>query len=406
MAAFNYIALNKTGVEQKGVLEGDSMRQVRQKLRDQGLTPIEVTPVTEKETRRTKFQAPTKRTRMTVAELALITRQIATLLNAGLPLEEVLGGVAEQADKPYIKSILIGVRAKVMEGHTLATGMSDFPRAFPHIYRATVASGEQSGRLDSVLMRLADYTEKQHYMRQKIRQALIYPTVMTFVSITIVIFLLIFVVPRMINIFEETGQALPFLTQVLVSITHFMQSYGLYLLIAIILGIIGFRMALRQESFRYKFHHFILRLPFIGNTVKVINTARFARTFGILSASSVPVLEAMHVAGELVGMLPIRESINHAIHSVREGGGISIALKRTGYFPPMSIHLIASGESSGQLEAMLERAANNQERDVEALIQSILTLFEPMLILVMGAIVLFIVLATLLPIFQLDQFTG
>lgn len=402
MGAFNYEALSDDGKHQKGVLIADTERQVRQKLRDQGLTPLEVTTVSKRATR--KFRSFTLTTkRVSHADLALITRQMATLLSAGIPLDEVLTGVANQTDKSHIKSILLGVRSKVMEGHPLATGMNDFPGVFPRLYRATVASGEKSGKLDQVLLKLAEYIEKQHYIYRKIRQALIYPSMMTMVSISIVIFLLIYVVPKIINVFSQTNQTLPTATIILITISHFIKKCGLYLLGLMVVGGYAFKRCLKKTNFREKYDRFLLKLPILGKNIRTINSARFARTFGILNAASVPVLEAMKTASQLITPLPMRNAVEAAIEQVREGTSIHLALQKTNYFSPMFVHLVASGETSGQLETMLQKAAINQESDVEALIEGSLTLFEPIMILVMGGVVLFIVLAIMLPIFALDQ---
>ncbi|MGB6976253.1 MAG: type II secretion system inner membrane protein GspF [Gammaproteobacteria bacterium] len=407
MPAFNYIALDAEGHQKKGVLEGDNARQVRQQLREQGLTPLEVKEVRESGTKSTRSRTTIRFGKsVKVADLSLITRQLSTLLGAGLPLEEALKGVAEQTEKSHVKSILLGVRSRVLEGHTLANGMNQFPRAFPELYRATVAAGEHSGKLDLVLNRLAEYTEKQYQMRQKIRQALVYPSMMIVVSICIVTFLLIYVVPKMIGVFSQTGQQLPLSTVILVGISNSIKSYGWYFLAALVLLIIGLQRGLKQRAFRARWQLLWLRLPVLGRTTRVINSARFARTFGILFASGVPVLEAMTTAAYLITILPMRDAVEQAIARVREGTSISRALQQTGYFPPMAIHLIASGEASGQLEFMLEKASDQLESDVSGLIDNLLTLFEPIMILIMGGVVLFIVIAILLPIFNLDQFTG
>jgi len=402
MAAFNYTALDKQGSETKGVIEADSVRLARQSLRGQGLTPLTLESVKAGKVTGRLFAKKT----MSTADLSLFTRQLATLLNAGLPLEECLTAVAEQTEKDQVKSIILGVRSKVLEGYSLATGLAEFPKAFAKFYRATIAAGEESGHLDVVLERLADYTEKQFYTKQKIQHAMIYPAIMTIVSIGIVSFLMVYVVPKMINVFATSKQALPVATQALLSISNWLQAYGIYALIILIVGFIIFRFSLRNTQFRFAVHQFILKMPFLASTSKTINTARFARTFGILSSAGVPVVEAMSVSAELIQNMPMKESVLSASMKVREGANISLSLKQTGFFPAMSIHLIASGENSGKLEEMLERAADNQERDVSNMIDTIMALFEPMLILVMGAIVLFIVLAILLPIFSLDQFAG
>ena len=310
MSAYTYIALTSTGKTKKGVMEGDSPRQVGEALRQQQLTPLEINLVKSKKSEK-KFSI-SFRQRIAITDLALMTRQIATLLAAGLPVEETLLGVSEQVDKPNLKQILLGVRSKVLEGHTLAHGLSQFPQAFPELYCATVGSGEQTGRLDVILNRLADYTEQQQRMTQKIKQALIYPSLMAIVAIAIVAFLLVFVVPKIVGVFKTTGQTLPGITVFLISLSNYATHYGLYVLGAIILGIIIFRYFLRRENFRTAWHRFLLKIPLIGYTIKTINTARYARTFGILSAAGVPVLDAMHVSSTLITNLPMRNSVASA----------------------------------------------------------------------------------------------
>lgn len=403
MAAFHYVAMDAKGTKQKGIIEAESAKHARQLLRDRQLTPLDIYPAQQKlTTRLSAFQKP----RMTNKDLALMTRQLATLIAAGLPIEEVLTAVGEQTEKPGTKALILSVRSKVIEGHSLASAFRDFPDAFSSLYCSTVAAGEKSGHLDVVLQRLADYTEQQYHMRRKIQHALIYPAIMVLVSISIVGFLLEYVVPRMVSVYSNIGQTLPFMTQILIGFSHAITSYGLYFLIIFAGLFFLFKRTLKtNESFKEKVHRYYLRLPIIGNAIKVANTARFSRTFAILSSAGVPVLEAMSISSQLITNIPIKKSVEEAAKRVREGANINLALKQTGYFPPMSIHLIASGEASGQLENMLERAANNQDMEISNLIETSLTLFEPLIILVMGAVVLFIVLAVLLPIFNLDQFT-
>jgi len=405
MAAFQYVAINPKGITQKGIIEADSPKEARRMLRDQGLTPLEMTFAQQKITnfKIRAFGKPSVSTK----ELALMTRQLATLLTAGLPLEEVLAAVAEQTEKSRTKGLILSVRSKVLEGHALASALRDYPEAFSALYCSTVAAGEKSGHLDIVLQRLADYTEQQFHMRQKIQQALIYPSVMIFVALGILGFLLEYVVPKMISVYSNIGQALPAMTSVLIAISTNLKSLGIYILIVIAISVFFFRRSMKNNlKFRTRVHQLFLQIPIIGNAIKVVNTARFSRTFAILSSAGVPVLEAMSISSKLITNLPIRATVEEAANRVREGANISLALKQTRYFPPMSIHLIASGEASGQLENMLERAANNQDGEISRLIETTLALFEPAIILVMGAMVLFIVLAILLPIFQLDQFTG
>lgn len=409
MAAFNYIAIDAKGEKIKGVIEAENLKQSRQFLRERGLTPLDVQAVSTKMRTQSKRGSKKSLFKQSISskELALMTRQFATLLAAGMPAEEVLAAVGEQTEKPKTKALILSVRGKVLEGHSLAHAMRDFPRAFSPLYCSTVAAGERSGHLDKVLERLADYTEQQANMRQKIQNALIYPSIMILVAFGIVGFLLEYVVPKMIAVYSNINQTLPILTQILIAISNGMQTFGLYLLLAlVVVGFLFFRSLKSSKTFREKFHLFLLRTPVIGNAIKVANTARFSRTFAILSSAGVPVLEAMTISSQLITNIPIHDAVTSAISRIREGANINLALKQTQYFPPMSVHLIASGEASGQLEAMLERAATNQENDISQLIETTLTLLEPVIILLMGAIVLFIVLAVLLPIFQLDQFTG
>lgn len=406
MTAFQYTALDPSGKRIKGVAEGDSARGVRQQLRDKQLTPLSVDIVSgsiksPEKTVKSFFQLGARK--ISAADLSLITRQMATLLQAGLPIDEVLTAVSEQTEKQSIKEILLGVRAKVLEGYAFADGMNDFPAAFPALYRTTVAAGERTGKLGQVLDQLAEYTEKQHYIRQKVKQALIYPIMMTSVSLSIVVFLLIYVVPKIISVFSQTDQVLPLATQILIGVSSFIQHYGIYLIILLLIFLYGWKRALKRKSFQRKVHVVLLKLPVIGRAIRTINDARFGRTFGILNAAAVPVLEAMHAALELVKPIPMHEKIEQAISQVREGSSISVALQKTGYFAPMFIHLVASGETSGQLDAMLEKAATYLEKDVEGLLQTAMTLFEPLMIIVMGGIVLYIVLAIMLPIFALDN---
>lgn len=405
MGAFQYQAINLKGTKQKGLIEAESFKHARQLLREQGLTPLTVESAQKKlnNIRRQAFGKP----QVSYKELALMTRQLATLLSAGLPIEEVLAAVAEQTEKTRTKGLILAVRSKVLEGHALASALRDYPEAFSELYCRTVAAGEKSGHLDIVLQRLADYTEQQFHMRQKIQQALIYPSVMVLVAIGIVGFLLEYVVPKMVAVYSNIGQELPGMTQFLINLSANLKNYGFYCLIIIIGFIFIFKKTMKKNlTFRKKVHQLMLRMPIIGNAIKVANTARFSRTFAILSSAGVPVLDAMSISAKLITNLPIRDAVDEAANRVREGANISLALKQTTYFPPMSIHLIASGEASGQLENMLERASNNQEGDISRLIETSLALFEPAIILIMGALVLFIVLAILLPIFQLDQFTG
>lgn len=402
MGAFEYTALDSVGKEKKGVLEGDTPRQVRQQLRDKGWMPLDVQQASQRESRAQERRVSLRRG-VSATDLALITRQLATLVRSGMPLEECLQAAAQQNEKARLKSMLLSVRSRVMEGHSLAAGLGDYPHVFPELYRTTVAAGEQSGHLEVVLERLADYSESRQQMQQKIQLALFYPALLTLVAIAVVIGLMTYVVPQVVQVFDNIGQELPWLTRTLISISDFLRAYGLWMLGLLVLTGFAFSWLLRNEGPKRRFHQLLLTLPLIGRLTRGINAARFARTFSIVTASGVPVLEGLRIAAQVMSNLPMKESVQDATRKVREGASIYGALEQGGYFPPMMVHLIASGESSGKLEEMLERAAINQEREIETLISAIMGLFEPMLILVMGAVVLIIVLAILLPIFNLNQ---
>jgi len=401
VSAFEYTALDVTGKERKGILEGDTPRHIRQLLREQQLLPVAVAEVAQKEARRQRSFSLSRR--VSSADLALFTRQLATLVRAGLPLEESLLAVSQQTEKPRVQSIILGVRSRVMEGHTLANGFAEFPRIFPEIYRSTVSAGEQAGHLDNVLERLADYTEGRDQLRQKVLGAMLYPIVLSVICFGIVSALLVYVVPQVVSVFQASKAKLPLITQLLILISGFLRSWGIYLLIGGIVAVVGFQRWLRNPAARRQFDRLLLRLPMVGRLARGFNTARFTRTFSILSASSVPVLEALRISGEVVTNLPMRDAVADAAARVREGAPIGRSLAASRLFPPMTIHLISSGESSGQLEAMLERAAISQERELDGLIAAMVGLLGPILIVVMGLFVMGIVFAMLLPIFEINQ---
>ncbi|MCL4111469.1 UNVERIFIED_CONTAM: hypothetical protein GTU68_002253 [Idotea baltica] len=384
MPAFEYIALDAKGKEEKGILESDNVRQVRQLLRDSNLTPLEVNQVEKSEnSNNVKKQ---RAGRVKAGDLALLTRQLATLVQSGSPLEEALSTTAKQTEKRNVKHILSAVRSRVVEGHSLADGFKIFPSVFPDMYRATVAAGEQSGH--------------------RISNAMFYPVILTVLSIGIVIGLLVFIVPKIIDVFDNVGQELPRMTQVLISISDFFRAYGVYIGIALVLSIIIFKQMVKIPKWRHKYHNLLLRLPLVGRMVRGLNTARFARTLSILASSGVPILDAMSISAQVVQNMPMRKAIDDAALKVREGMAINRAMEQSGYFPPMTVHLIASGESSGRLDEMLERAAIQQERETDGMMTKMLGLFEPILILVMGSVVLLIVLSILLPILNLNQLVG
>ncbi|WP_394243621.1 type II secretion system inner membrane protein GspF [Halopseudomonas laoshanensis] len=400
MPAYEYVALDNSGRTRKGVEEGDSSRQVRSRLRDKGLMPMSVNQVAE---RKSVMRMPVLQQRIKPLELALATRQMATLARAGMPIEEVLGTVARQSETQKVKSTLSAVRTRVMEGLPLAHALGEFPSVFPAIYRTTLAAGEQAGRLDLVLERLADNVEAQNAMRQKIQLAMFYPAILTVIALLVTVALLTYVVPEVVQVFAGMNQQLPWLTRALIATSDALRSWGFLMLAALIGGIFAFKQMLKKPSFRYKWDAWLLRVPLLGRLIRGLNTARFARTLNILAGSGVPLLDALNMSASVMTNVPMRDAVTDAAKRVREGSGVGHALERSGYFPPMTLSLIKSGESSGTLDHMLERAAETQERELEARIAIVMGVFEPLLILAMGGVVLIIVLAILLPIFELNQ---
>ena len=404
MAAFEYHALNRRGGEEKGVLEADSVRQVRQLLRDQGLTPLKVNP-----TRRVERNVDSTliqnlfRPSLSTNERAMVTRQLATLIGAALPVEEALMAVSRQSEKATIQSMMLTVRAKVMEGFSLANSLAEYPKAFPSLHRATVAAGESAGHLDLVLNRLADFTEAQQESAARIKQALIYPVILFVLTIAILAGLLGYVVPDIVKVFADSEQELPWLTTAVISASEFIVDYGLVLLIAIVLMGLGIRQLLTLPALRLNWHRQLLGLPIIGKLSRGTNTAQFASTLSILSSSGVPLVEAMRIAGEVLSNIWLRNLVSDATVKVSEGSSLSSALERSGHFPPMMLHMIASGESSGELDEMLSRVARHQQQDADLLMSVLLSLFGPMMLIIMGGAVFTIVMAILLPIISLNQ---
>lgn len=401
MGAYEYTALDARGREKKGILEGDAARAIRAQLREQGLTPLEVSEVSDRKgggSRNISF-----RRGISVTELSLFTRQLATLTHAGLPMEEALKAVAEQTDSDKVRKIIVGVRSQVVEGHTLADALGEFPNSFDELYRATTAAGEQSGRIDEVLNGLADYVEDQQSMRQKVMAALIYPAFLSIVAIAIVIALLTTVVPDLVQVFDSVGADLPALTTGLISVSDFLRVWGWLLALLIAAAVTAFVYGMRRPAFKRAVQARILKLPLIGRFVRGVNTARFTRTLSILTRSGVPALDAMTIGADVVTNLPMRDAIKRASTRVREGDAIHRALGRERLFPPITLHMIANGEISGELDMMLGRAAEHQEREVETLRQGVMGILGPAVILLMGGLVLIIVLAILQPVFNLNQ---
>jgi len=400
MPAFAYQALDQAGKTQRGVLQGDTARAVRGSLRERGLNPLSVEEVREGAA---QSKSVFGRRGISSAQLALLTRQLATLVGAGLPIDEALGALSEQAENERQRGMTAALRARVMEGASLAQAMAEFPESFPEIFRATVGAGEQSGRLETVLEKLADYAEARDVLKQKILAALAYPLLLTLVATAVVAGLLTWVVPQIVGVFQNLHQTLPLATRALMALSAFLRAWGWLLLLVLIIAIVGARIALRTESFRYRWHAFVLRLPLIGRLTRAANTARATRTLALLSESAVPLLDALGIAAQVVPNLPMREAMRRAAFKVREGSAFSRALGESGQFPPVALRLIASGERSGELARMLGEAAAQQQRELDRWLSALTAVLGPAVILLVGAMVLFIVLAILLPIFNLNQ---
>jgi general secretion pathway protein F len=404
MAAFEYTALDLSGKQKKGILEGDTPRQIRQILREKQLIPVEVEGVN-RSTKQKKGEKKNKQSssKMSAADLALITRQTATLVRAAIPVEESIKAVAEQSEKPKQQTMLLGIRARVVEGHSLADALSEYPKVFSNLYVSMVAAGEKSGHLDLVLERLADYTEARQAISQKISGALVYPVILSVVSIAIVSFLLGYVVPQITESFVQSGQELPWLTQALLSMSEYIQSWGILTAIIIVLIIAGFKFLLTKPALRLAWDKWKINAWIIGKVIRGLNAARFARTLAILNASSVPLLEGLKIAGDVMTNVELKNAVREAAIRVSEGAGLKVSLQQCGYFPPMMLHMIASGENSGELEQMLDRAADNQETQFDNLVSIMMDMIGPIMILIMGAFVFMIVLAIMLPVFELSN---
>ena len=400
MAAFEYQAVDSLGKKKNGILEADSARQVRQRLREQGYFPLEVQIAQERKLPLSLGPS------ISIAALSLLTRQLATLVASKLPLEECLQAVAQQSEASKVRSMLLAIRAKVLEGYSLAEGLQTYPRVFSQLYHATVAAGEQSGQLAQVLTKLADFIENQHGTRRKIAMAAVYPAILTLLSIVIVIFLLNRVIPNILDVFVHSGQTLPTATQILLQVSQFVQQYGLAMIGLFIALAVGFWLWNQQPSRRRLTHQLWLRLPFIRRALLGFGTARFAGTLAMLCSSGVPMVEGMRTSSQVITHLIIRERLIKATTCVSEGSSLAAALKDTQLFSPMLLHMVANGETSGELEAMLTRAAQMQEQQLHSLIDTLLSLFEPLLLIIMGAVVLMIVMAVILPIVELNAGIG
>ncbi|RBJ82443.1 type II secretion system protein GspF [Pseudomonas sp. MWU12-2534b] len=402
MAAYEYLAMCAAGKKSTGVVEADSPRHARQLLRERHLVVLKLSAAQNKRVRG-KGLLQVSGGGLSSAELALLTRQLSTLVQAALPLEEVLAAVAAQCEKQRIKSMLLAIRSRVLEGYSLAVALAAYPKAFPDLYRATVAAGERSGHLGQVLLNLADYTEARQAARQQIQLAMLYPSILMLAAVSIVGFLLGFVVPDVVKVFIDSGQELPLLTRGLIASSAFLQSYGLLLLLLVAALVLAARAAVRNPATRERWHALVLQLPLLGRLIRASNCTRFVSTLAILGRSGVPLLDALSIASEVVANQKIRTGLKDIVRGVREGISLTRALELNGSFPPMMLYMIASGERSGELDSMLERAAKQQEEQLANRIALLVGLFEPAMLVFMGASVLIIVLAILMPILSLNQ---
>lgn len=402
MGAYSYKALDEKGKLVKGILEGDSERHVRSQLRQKHLKPVEVGSSTDNKQESSGSRNLFK-TRIKQSDLALLTRQLATLINSNMPLDEVLTAAAQQSRKSRIKSLVLQVRSRVVEGHSLAYALGDFPHVFNEMYRSMVKAGEHAGFLGRVMESLAEYTEERQHTQQDLSGAMIYPIILVVLAITVIGLLMTFVVPELVGMFAHSNAQLPLPTRIVISLSDFFSQYWWLLVAALAVAILGFKQYLKDPGRRLHWHRLLLRMPFISGIISSMDSARFASTLSILASSGVPLLEGLRIAGEVLTNLQLREASRTVANIVQEGGSLSRALEQTKVFPPMMVHMVASGEASGELEHMLARSALNQERELKMVLGNLMQILEPVMIVLMAVIVCFIVFAILMPIIQMNN---
>ncbi|RFP08312.1 MULTISPECIES: type II secretion system inner membrane protein GspF [unclassified Duganella] len=403
MPAFRYEAVDAGGATKKGVLNADSARSARSELRTQGLVPLKVDAIAAQVDAAGVTKSRGFGERLSATELALFTRQLASLLEAGLPLEQAFTALLEQAERPYMRDLIASIRSEVIGGAALSDVLGRHPRDFAEIYRALVASGEQIGQLSRVLSRLADYIERRNALIQKVRLAFTYPAIVTVVAFSIVIFLLTYVVPQIVSVFANTKQKLPILTIIMLAVSDFVRNYGIVVAILLVGAWFMWRRALQNPVLKRRWHTWLLTAPLYGKFERSLNTARFASTLAITTGSGVPILRALETSRDTLSNVAMQELVEEASDAVREGVSLARSLSAQKHFPPMLIHMIRAGEITGELPAMLDRAAAAQEADLERRTLTIAGLLEPALILAMGVVVLLIVLAVLMPIIEINQ---
>lgn len=413
MGAYSYQALDANGKTVKGILEGDSERHVRTLLRQRQLKPLDVRSTSQKRVRPGTEAATSGRKlfggggpKLGYKDIALVTRQLSSLLQSGLPLDEVLQAAATQSRKPTIKSLLLQVRARVLEGLSLGQAMAEAPKAFNNLYRAMVRAGESAGFLGPVLEQLAEYTESSQETRQKIQMAMMYPVVLLCVSMGVVMALMAFVVPKLTGMFTQTKQKLPLITEILIGTSDFIVNYGLFALLGIIGAVVLFKQALKAPERQLRWHRLLLKMPLFGNFMRISESARYANTLGLLVKSGVPLLEGLRIASQVLTNRVLQDAAKTIAVSVQEGTSLSRAMDQVDEFPPLIVQMVASGEANGQLADQLLHAARNQERELSFTLGTMMGLMEPAMILFMAGMVFFIVMAIMLPIFQMNQMVG
>ena len=401
MAAFEYQALDASGRTQKGVIEADSARHARSLLREQNLAPTKVGITSSQAVASTRSFALQRH--LGHLDRVLFTRQLATLVGASLPIEAALAAVAEQADKQHVKGLIMAIRSKVLEGYSLAVSLGDHTGSFDSLYRATVSAGEQSGFLDKVLENLADYEERQFAATRNVEMAMIYPAVLLLMAVLIISGLMVYIVPDMVNVITDTGQQLPWFTTVLIAMTGFMANYWwlLLMLAGILLALT--RWLLLQPAIRLRWDRLKFDMPLVQRITRSANAARYTNTLSILTRSGVPLVEAMHIASGVVANHWLQRALTEATQRVSEGISLHMSLAQVGQMPPMLLHMVAAGEQSGTLDTMLGRVADFQQSEVERVVSTMVKLFEPLMLLLMGGVVLFIVMAILLPMLSMNQ---
>lgn len=404
MAAFEFQALNAKGKTIKGIQAGDTAKQVRSELRAQGLVPLEVKSVSDKKADKSQNKGRrVSRAKIKVNELSILTRQMATLLDSGMTVEETLSALIKQSEGHKLKTIMSDIRSLVTEGYSLSDAIATYPNSFPEIYRASISAGEQSGTLDNVLERLADFLEDSHAMQQKVSQAVVYPIFLFFVCSAILIGLVVVVVPKVVDVYKDLGQELPFLTTMVINLSNLLVNYGIFMAAGLAAFIIGTKFVFSQPKPKFWLHSLYLKIGGLGKMVQNIDSARMSRTLSIMVGSGVPILASMRASEGVMNNQVLRRDLELATEEVSQGVSIGRALDRNGNFPPLLVHMVTSGENSGRLGHMLEKAASATENEMATRINMMVSLLGPVMILFMGSMVLTIVLAILMPMFNIQN---